>query len=71
MSSAGLLAIDECADQVALLFQRLDERQRRWVGGLLASMLPHGGIGKVASVAGLGDCRNNPARACQPCAAKI
>ena len=53
MSSAGMLVIDECGDQVALLFQRLDERQKRWVGGLLALMLPHGGIGKVASVAGL------------------
>lgn len=53
MTSAGMLAIDECAGQVALLFQRLDERQKRWVGGLLASMLPHGGIGKVARVAGL------------------
>jgi hypothetical protein len=53
MSSAGVLAIEECGDQVALLFQRLDERQKRWVGGLLALMLPHGGIGKVARVAGL------------------
>ena len=53
MAVVGMLAMDECADEVALLFQRLDERQKRWVGGLLALMLPHGGIGKVASVAGL------------------
>ena len=53
MAVVELLAMDDCADQVALLFQRLDERQKRWVGGLLALMLPHGGMGKVASVAGL------------------
>lgn len=53
MSAAGMLAIEECGEQVTLVFQRLDERQRRWVGGLLASMLPHGGIRKVARVAGL------------------
>jgi hypothetical protein len=53
MSTAGVLVIDECADEVALLFQRLDERQRRWVGGLLTSILPRGGMGKVARLAGL------------------
>ena len=53
MTTAGMLAIGECADQLTLLFQRLDERQKRWVGGFLASLLPHGGIGKVASASGL------------------
>jgi hypothetical protein len=53
MTTGGMLAIEECADQLTLLFQRLDERQKRWVGGLFASMLPHGGIGKVARLTGL------------------
>ena len=53
MTADGVLALEGCAAEVALLMSRLDERQRRWVGGLLVLMLPHGGLGKVAAIAGL------------------
>ena len=38
---------------VSLVFSRLDERQRRWVGGLLSEMLGHGGTKQVSELAGL------------------
>ena len=53
MGTAVALALDEQADELALVLGRLDERQRRWVTGLLASMLPRGGIAQVARAAGL------------------
>ncbi len=36
-----------------LVFSRLDERQRRWVGGLLSEVLGHGGTKQVSELAGL------------------
>lgn len=38
---------------VSLVFSRLDERQRRWVGGLLSEVLGHGGTKQVSDLAGL------------------
>lgn len=53
MGAAAALAIDEQADELAIVLERLDERQRRWVTGLLASMLSRGSISRVARAAGL------------------
>lgn len=53
MASEGVLVLEQCTAEVALVMGRLDERQRRWVSGLLVLMLPHGGLGKVAAMAGL------------------
>ena len=36
-----------------LVFSRLNEQQRRWVGGLLSEVLGHGGIKQVSELAGL------------------
>lgn len=38
---------------VSLVFSRLDERQRRWVGGLLSEMVGHGGTKQVSELVGL------------------
>ncbi len=38
---------------VSLVFSRLDERQRRWVGGLLSEVLGHGGTKQVSELATL------------------
>ena len=53
MAAEGVLVLERCAAEVALVMARLDERQRRWVSGLLVLMLPRGGLGKVAAMAGL------------------
>lgn len=53
MGTAVVLAIDELADELALVLERLDERQRRWVTGVIAAMLPRGGISHVARATGL------------------
>lgn len=53
MAADGVLALEQCATEVALVMARLDERQRRWVSGLLVLMLPQGGQRKVAGLAGL------------------
>lgn len=53
MAADGIVVLEERAAEVALVMARLDEQQRRWVSGLLVLMLPQGGLGKVAGVAGL------------------
>ena len=40
-------------EHVPVVFARLDERQRRWVAGLLAEVLGHGGTKQVSELAGL------------------
>jgi len=47
------LAGKDWAPHVSLVFSRLDERQRRWVGGLLSEVLGHGGTKQVSDLAGL------------------
>jgi hypothetical protein len=41
--------------QLRALFPYLDERQRRWVAGLEAQRLGHGGIRLVATITGVDD----------------
>ena len=36
-----------------LVLSRLDEKQRRWVAGLLSEVLGYGGISRVAELSGL------------------
>ena len=57
-TTVGLAGQDALAEtdwfrHVSLVFSRLDERQRRWVGGLLSEMLGHGGTKQVSELAGL------------------
>ena len=40
-------------EHVSLVFARLDEQQRRWVGGLLSEVLGHGGTKQVSELADL------------------
>jgi hypothetical protein len=41
------------AEHLPLVFSRLDERQRRWVAGLLSEILGHGGTRQVSELAGI------------------
>ncbi len=50
---AAALTGEDWMGHVSLVFSRLDERQRRWVGGLLSEMLGHGGTKQVCGLAGL------------------
>ena len=50
---AGALTGQEWAEYVSLVFSRLDEQQRRWVGGLLSEVLGHGGTKQVSELAEL------------------
>ena len=43
----------ESSEQISLVFSRLDENQRRWVAGLLSTILGHGGTKQVAQTAGI------------------
>lgn len=38
---------------MGMVFAKLDEKQRRWVAGLLSEVIGYGGIAKVSSVTGL------------------
>lgn len=40
-------------DHLPLVLSELDEKQRRWVAGLLSEMLGRGGISRVAELSGL------------------
>lgn len=53
MDATIALAVDERADELRVLMERLNERHRRWVAGLLASVLPYGGNSCVVRVTGL------------------
>jgi hypothetical protein len=53
MTATTAVASGEWSAPVALVFSRLDERQRRWVGGLLADGLGRGGTTQMAAWAGL------------------
>ena len=58
MEDAGMTATHavvsgEWPEYVALVFSRLDERQRRWVGALLAQVLGRGGTKQIAAWADL------------------
>jgi len=41
------------AKEAQVLFERLEENQRRWVGGLLAMLLGRGGVRRVSEATGL------------------
>lgn len=53
MAATTAVASGEWREHVALVFSRLDERQRRWVGGLLADVLGRGGTKQIAAWADL------------------
>ena len=53
MTATTAVAAEDLSEQIALVFSRLDERQRRWVGGLLSDLLGRGGTKQVAELAGL------------------
>ena len=53
MTATTAVATGNWSEHVALVFSRLDERQRRWVGGLLSDVLGRGGTKRVAALAGL------------------
>ena len=53
MPATTEVATGDWSEHVALVFSRLDERQRRWVGGLLSDVLGRGGTKQVAELAGL------------------
>ena len=40
-------------EHIPLVFSRLDERQRRWVAGLLSEIVGHGGTKQVAELASI------------------
>jgi hypothetical protein len=44
---------DRWAKQAQVLFSRLDERQRRWVAGLLSEVIGWGGDTRVSQITGL------------------
>lgn len=47
------VSIASAAEHVPLVFARLDERQRRWVAGLLSEILGHGGTKQVSELVGI------------------
>jgi hypothetical protein len=53
MTATNAVGSAEWSEHVALVFSRLDERQRRWVGALLASVLGRGGTKQIAAWADL------------------
>lgn len=55
--------------QMNAVLARLDEQQRRWVAGLEAIRLGHGGIGKLTQITGL-DAKT-VARGCQEVQAEL
>ena len=50
---AGNKAIQQHHEQLNLLMSRLNEQQRRWMAGLEAKRLGHGGIEKLGDITGL------------------
>ena len=38
---------------MSLVLDKLDEKQRRWVAGLLSEVIGHGGISRVATLSGI------------------
>jgi hypothetical protein len=53
MTATTAGANGDWSEHVALVFARLNERQRRWVGGLLSDVLGRGGTKQIASLSGL------------------
>ncbi len=52
-ASTVALTGQDWTGHVSLVFSRLDEQQRRWVGGLLSEVLGHGGTKQVSELAEL------------------
>jgi hypothetical protein len=53
MTATTAVTCGDWSDHVELLFSRLNEQQRRWVGGLLSDVLGQGGTKLIAELAGL------------------
>src|SRR5947208_9209065 len=53
MTATTAVGSEDWSEHVALVFARLDERQQRWVGGLLSALLGRGGTKQIAALAGL------------------
>ncbi len=53
MTATTAVVPGDWAEHVAQVFSRLDERQRRWVGGLLSDLLGRGGTKQIAELTGL------------------
>ncbi len=53
MTAVTAVGTEDWSEHVALVFSRLNEQQRRWVGGLLSDLLGQGGTKQVAELAGL------------------
>ncbi len=53
MTATTAVATGDWSKHVELVFSRLDEQQRRWVGGLLSDVLGRGGTKQIAELAGL------------------
>jgi len=50
---AGHASIQQHHEQLNRLMSRLDEQQRRWLAGMEAQRLGHGGTQKVSEITGL------------------
>lgn len=59
---AGTMVLRGVADEesmsawmqrAARVFERLDESERRWVAGLMAGLIGHGGVALISQLAGL------------------
>ncbi len=53
MTATTAVATGDWSEHIALVFSRLNEQQRRWVGGLLSDLLGRGGTNQIAELAGL------------------
>jgi hypothetical protein len=53
MTARTAVASGDWSAHVTLVFSRLDERHRRWVGGRLSDVLGRGGTKQLAALAGL------------------
>ena len=51
--SSSPLPDTQWSTHLPLVLSELDERQRRWVAGLLSEVLGYGGISRVAELSGL------------------
>ena len=53
MAATVAAANKDWLEHVPLVFSHLDERQRRWVGGLLSELLGWGGTKQISELSGL------------------
>jgi len=53
MTATTAVGTGDWSEHVGLVFSRLNEQQRRWVGGLLSDLLGRGGTKQIAELAEL------------------